>query len=98
MDARASFSGGEALAAEGLPIYMLILFILVLVGGLVRSPITLAWRILRRAAIGLVSLVIFNALAGLFGFFLPLNPYTIVFCGFLGLPGLITLCYLKTWI
>lgn len=95
---RVSYGGGDTLTAEGLPIYMLILFLLVLAGGLVRSPLTWVWRILRRSAFGLVILVIFNALAGLFGFFLPLNPYTIVFCGFLGLPGLITLCYLKTWI
>ncbi|NLC54198.1 MAG: hypothetical protein GX770_09590, partial [Firmicutes bacterium] len=30
--------------------------------------------------------------------YLPLNLYTILYCGFLGLPGLISLCFLKTWL
>lgn len=86
------------MTAEGLLIFIFLLFLLVLGGRLLISPLTWFWRVLVRGIYGLVMLLIFNTLAGFFGYILPLNPYTVLYCGFLGLPGLLSLCYLKSWL
>ena len=39
----------------------------------------------------------FNLLTQFTGYYLPLNIYTILYCGFWAF-GLISLCFLKTWL
>lgn len=86
------------MTAEGLVIFVFLLFLLVIGGRLLLSPLTWIFSLLLKGLVGLLMLVIFNAVASFFDYFLPLNAYTVFYCGLLGLPGLISLCYLKIWL
>lgn len=86
------------MSLEVLVVYFLLLLLIAFGGKFILSPLQLLLKIALRGGTGLVILVVFNLLSRFTGYHLPLNIYTALYCGFLGLPGLISLCFLKTWL
>jgi len=83
---------------EVLAVYFLLLILIALGGKFILSPLQLLLKIALRGGAGLIFLVVFNLLSRFTGYDLPLNVYTALYCGYLGLPGIISLCFLKTWL
>ena len=82
---------------EVLVVYFLLLLLIAL-GEVYSLPLQLFMKLALKGSTGLILLVVFNLLSRFTGYHLPLNFYTALYCGFLGLPGLISLCFLKTWL
>jgi inhibitor of the pro-sigma K processing machinery len=62
---------------------------------LLLTPIRLAVKILIHGVMGFIILWIINTFGGLLGFFLPINFVTIIVAGFLGIPGIVLLAFVK---
>ena len=71
-------------------------FITLLIPGLlailllriILMPVTLAVKLTMHSACGFLCLWLLNTTAGFTGIFLPVNAFTILIAGFLGLPGI----------
>ncbi|MEA4897457.1 pro-sigmaK processing inhibitor BofA family protein [Bacillota bacterium Meth-B3] len=63
------------------------LMLLYLIGALLLVPMRLVWRLMAGALLGALLLWVVNQFAPLTGFTVPLNPFTAVIVGLLGLPG-----------
>lgn len=83
---------------EVLLVYFLLLLLVAFGGKYLYSPFQFGLELLFKGGSGFLLLFGFNLLTQFTGYYLPLNLYTILYCGFLGLPGLISLCFLKTWL
>jgi pro-sigmaK processing inhibitor BofA len=83
---------------EVLLVYFLLLLLVAFGGKYLYSPLQFGLELLFKGGSGFLLLFGFNLLTQFTGYYLPLNLYTILYCGFLGLPGLISLCFLKTWL
>ncbi|MGI6685398.1 MAG: pro-sigmaK processing inhibitor BofA family protein [Bacillota bacterium] len=59
------------------------------------TPVRLAVKILVHGGMGFIILWLINTFGGPFGFFLPINLVTIIVAGFLGVPGIILLAFIK---
>lgn len=59
------------------------------------TPVRLAVKLLIHGGMGFVILWVINTFGGPLGFFLPINIVTIVVAGFLGIPGIILLAFIK---
>jgi inhibitor of the pro-sigma K processing machinery len=73
------------------------LFIL-LIGLVVRSTLgkpNIALKIIIHSLGGIVGLWLFNFLLSILGFSMPINLFTIIIVGLLGLPGVLTLSILQ---
>ncbi|CEP67787.1 SigmaK-factor processing regulatory BofA [Moorella glycerini] len=72
-----------------------LLFLVYLIGGLLLKPLKLVFKIVVNSLFGLLLLWAFNFFGAYFHFFIPLNWLTVLIAGFLGLPGLILLIFLR---
>ncbi|RIV24366.1 pro-sigmaK processing inhibitor BofA [Alicyclobacillaceae bacterium I2511] len=62
-----------------------------------RYPTQVLWRFAKTVALGCLFLLAINWVGGYFNYHLPLNPYTALVAGFLGLPGVGALVTLHLW-
>lgn len=82
------------------PIVFMFVFgivLIALIGRLLLIPGKFIWRIVANGVAGALLLLGINLLSGFTGFSLPLNPFSALTAGFLGIPGillLISLTYL----
>ncbi|WP_406677417.1 pro-sigmaK processing inhibitor BofA family protein [Neomoorella carbonis] len=72
-----------------------LLFLVYLVGSIVLKPLKWIFKIIVNSFFGLLLLWAFNFFGSNFNFFIPLNWVTVLIAGFLGLPGLILLIFLR---
>ena len=63
------------------------LVLLYLIGYLLLVPMRFLWRLLAGSLLGGLALWIVNHFGALVGFSVPLNPFTALITGLLGLPG-----------
>lgn len=63
------------------------LTLLCLIGYLLLVPMRFMWRLVAGCVMGALALMLVNALGGLAGFHVEINPFTAMAVGFLGLPG-----------
>ncbi|RXT08979.1 pro-sigmaK processing inhibitor BofA family protein [Ammoniphilus sp. CFH 90114] len=75
-----------------------ILFMALVVSQSVWSPLRWIGYGLFKIAVGGVLLFVFNSMAGYYDFTIPINPITAAMSGFLGLPGLVSLVFIKAFI
>ena len=59
------------------------------------TPVRLAVKILVHGGMGFIILWLINTFGGPWGFFLPINIVTIIVAGFLGIPGIVLLAFIK---
>ena len=64
------------------------LMLLYLIGWLLLVPMRFLWRLLAGSLLGALALWLINHFGLLVGFSVPLNPFTALITGLLGLPGL----------
>lgn len=76
-------------------VYILLIAAVILMLRIFTLPIRLFFRLLWNAIVGLVLLVIFNALGGLIGINIGVNLLTCLTAGILGIPGIILLLLIK---
>ena len=67
--------------------FFLGLALLYLIGWLLLVPMKFLWRLLAGSILGGLSLWLVNQFGWLLGFVVPINPFTALAAGFLGLPG-----------
>lgn len=83
----------RVVVAYGLGVLLVYLFARLLV-----LPLKFALQLIGNAVVGVVLLILFNAVGAFWGFHLPLNPVTAVIAGMLGVPGILLLVALKYWV
>jgi len=76
-------------------VYFLLIAAVILMLRIFTLPIRLLFRILWNAVIGLVLLIIFNALGGFIGITIGVNFLTCLTAGILGIPGIILLLLIR---
>ena len=64
------------------------LVLLYLIGWLLLVPMKFLWRLLAGSLLGGLALWLINHFGSLVGFSVPLNPFSALITGTLGLPGL----------
>lgn len=67
----------------------------VLLFKLLKAPLKLVWKLLIHALSGLITLLIFNFVAGIFGTNIDINLVNCLISGILGIPGVILILLLK---
>jgi len=72
-----------------------VLFLILIAARILVRPLRLLVKLVFNSLIGLLMLLGFNIVGGLFGITIPVNVVTILFTGFLGIPGLILLIAVK---
>lgn len=72
------------------------LCILFILGTVIAKPLKLLLRAAVCLSVGALLLLVTNAVLGVTGFHLALNPFTILTAGLLNIPGVILLAVLKT--
>jgi len=72
-----------------------ILFLVLIVTRILVKPLRLLAKLFFNSIVGLLMLLGFNLIGGLFGMTIPVNLVTILLAGFLGVPGLILLIILQ---
>lgn len=80
--------------------YLVVLGLLYILGRNCWKPLFLGFNLLFQGALGALGLYLYNLIVSAFnwGFRIPLNPFTSIFAGFLGVPGLVSLLILKYWV
>ncbi|KAB2953119.1 pro-sigmaK processing inhibitor BofA [Heliorestis acidaminivorans] len=86
------------LTTEQFVITIVVAFLLLLAVHFLWRPIRWIFVIAFNSLLGLLVLWAINFVGALVGFSLPLNLFTALVVGFLGLPGLLLLIILKYWI
>lgn len=71
------------------------LFLIVLLGRVIFTPLRWLFKLLINSAVGLFLLWLINWVTGPLGFSLPINLVTVLVVGFLGLPGVLLLAILR---
>ena len=71
------------------------LMLLYLIGYLLLVPMKFLWRLLAGSLLGGLALWIVNHFGALVGFSVPLNPFTALITGLLGLPGFLLVAALN---
>ncbi|MGE8207755.1 pro-sigmaK processing inhibitor BofA family protein [Heyndrickxia sp. NPDC080065] len=74
------------------------LILLLLVAGSPGKPLRMIGQLFIRFAIGALFLFFLNQLGGQFGIHVPINIITTSISGLLGIPGVIGLTVIQTWI
>jgi len=72
-----------------------LLFLVYLLGSILLKPLKLVFKLVINSIFGLLLLWAFNFFGAYFNFFIPLNWLTVLIAGFLGLPGLVLLIFLR---
>ena len=75
--------------------YLFGLILLFVLARLLYVPLRFIGRLLINALIGLVLLVLFNAIGGLVGLHVARIPVTALVVGFLGIPGVVVLFVIR---
>ena len=75
--------------------FVLGLFMLYLIGWLLLVPMKFLWRLMAGGLLGALSLWVVNQFGALTGFTVPLNPFTALSVGLLGLPGAVLIVGLQ---
>ena len=78
--------------------YFVILGLLYILGRAFWHPITAAFQLLFRGALGALGIYLFNWIALYWKMEIPINPFNSLFTGLLGIPGLVSLVVMKYWI
>ncbi|MGE5557677.1 MAG: pro-sigmaK processing inhibitor BofA family protein [Bacillota bacterium] len=73
------------------------LILLLLMARFFAGPLKLAFKLILNAICGGLVLTGVNFFSRWTGFFLPLNAYTVLFTGLLGVPGVMALVFIKLW-
>ncbi|MGI6649562.1 MAG: pro-sigmaK processing inhibitor BofA [Syntrophomonadaceae bacterium] len=71
------------------------LFLIVLLGRAIFTPLRWFFKLLINSAVGLFLLLLVNFVGSPFGFGLPINLVSVLVAGFLGLPGVLLLLVLS---
>lgn len=71
--------------------FVLGVVLIALVGRLLLIPGRFVWRIVANGVAGALILLGINFLSRFTGFSLPLNPFSALTAGFLGIPGIVLL-------
>jgi len=71
-------------------IFLLIVFIFIIV-KIFTLPMRLLIKLVINSGIGLVSLIIINAIGQNMNFSIAINPVTVIVAGVLGIPGIVFL-------
>ncbi|HHZ19670.1 MAG TPA: pro-sigmaK processing inhibitor BofA [Firmicutes bacterium] len=80
---------------EVIAVYLAIVLLIFLGGRPCFAPVRWLLTLLFRGALGAGVLALVNLIGGWLHFMIPLNPYTAIFVGYLGLPGMVTLLLLN---
>lgn len=67
------------------------LVLLYIVGILLVVPIKFIVKLIINGLIGGIGLLLFNLIGGVFSLYIPINPFSALVVGLLGIPGLILL-------
>ena len=67
--------------------FFLGLVLLYLIGWLLLVPMRFLWRLIAGGVLGGLALFLLNQFDWLTGLSVPINPFTALIAGFLGLPG-----------
>ena len=86
-----------------IPLSIVFMFVLgvvmiALIGRLLLIPGKFVWRIIANGVAGALVLVGINFLSRFTGFSLPLNPFTALTAGFLGIPGILLIWALTRFV
>ncbi|GER71702.1 sigma-K factor-processing regulatory protein BofA [Weizmannia acidilactici] len=74
------------------------LILLLLFSTALTKPLRWAGKLCIKAIIGAVLLFFLNQLGGRYGLHIPINLATVSVSGILGVPGIIGLAVIQTWI
>ena len=69
--------------------------LLYLLGYLLMAPLKVIGRFIANSVLGGAALAVINFLGGFLGFHLPLNFFSAIIAGFLGVPGVALLFFLE---
>ncbi|MDI9476316.1 MAG: pro-sigmaK processing inhibitor BofA family protein [Natronincolaceae bacterium] len=75
--------------------YAVGLILLYVVGWILLIPLRWMIRLIWNGTLGGIMLFIINLIGGIWGIHLAINPFSAVFVGVLGIPGVILLLLLK---
>jgi len=78
--------------------FFLGLFLVFLMGRLLLIPMRFVWRLAASGVLGGLALWLFNQFYFLTGLYLPINPFTALISGFLGLPGVGLVLLITHWL
>lgn len=71
------------------------LVLLYVIGYIMLVPIKIILKLMINSIIGGIVLMALNFLGGFVHFYIPINPFTAVITGFLGIPGILMLLFLR---
>ncbi|WP_018665275.1 pro-sigmaK processing inhibitor BofA family protein [Heyndrickxia acidiproducens] len=74
------------------------LILLLLLSAAITKPVRWAGRLCIKMIIGAVLLFFLNQFGGHYGLHIPINLATVSVSGILGIPGIISLAVIQTWI
>lgn len=69
-----------------------------ILGMLLVLPIKLIVRLVVNGIIGAIALIVFNLFGGYLGFTIGVNPVTALIAGFLGIPGVLLMIFVKLFL
>ncbi|QQZ09472.1 pro-sigmaK processing inhibitor BofA family protein [Heyndrickxia vini] len=75
-----------------------VLILLLLIAGFTGKPFRIIGQVFIRLAIGALFLFFLNQFGGQFGIHVPINLVTTAVSGLLGIPGVVGLTIIQTWI
>lgn len=76
--------------------YIIGIIFLFFIGRLLLFPIKIVLRLVFNGLLGGVVLIIINFIGNIFGFAIPLNIFSALITGFLGIPGILLLIMLRS--
>ena len=74
---------------------LFLVFLIYLVGKIVVKPFRLIFKIFFNSLFGVLLLWGYNFIGNFIGIVIPINVFTVLLSGFLGIPGLIVLIILN---
>lgn len=75
-----------------------VIFAIIIISRIARSPLQVVFRLIRGLTISAIGLWFLNLIGQQIHLHVPYNPITIGVTGLLGIPGLIAILVLHTWI
>jgi len=74
---------------------LVIVVVLILLAKVILTPLQVIKNLVAKSGLGILLIFLFNYIGSLVAFTLPFNPITVLTAGFLGIPGIILLAYLR---
>ena len=90
--------GGYPLDMTAIAAYVFGILLLYVVGRIFFMPLRLVFKLVYNGLIGGAMLWAVNFVGSHFAFAVPINPFTALIAGFLGIPGVILLILFKLFI